>query len=116
MVRKPSLCDPVGIQTLNLLIRSQILYSVELRSLFVARFVIAKAKVSSFLILPKLLPFFFIPVTIGLHFLAQNGPLGASEQISSRKIEKNGVCVYSSISERLRARFAKKLLVVSIGA
>lgn len=28
-----NLCDSVGIQTLNLLIRSQLLYSVELRSL-----------------------------------------------------------------------------------
>ena len=30
-VRIPPLCDTVGIQTLNLLIRSQMLYSVELR-------------------------------------------------------------------------------------
>jgi hypothetical protein len=31
IVRQPGLCAPVGIQTPNLLIRSQMLYSVELR-------------------------------------------------------------------------------------
>ncbi len=50
-----SFCDTAGIQTLNLLIRSQMLYSVELRC---HSFVIASAKVVVYFKWAKVLPIF----------------------------------------------------------
>ena len=52
-------CDSRGIQTHNLLIRSQMLYSVELGSLFATHFRIAVAKVRSFFDTAKFFPHFF---------------------------------------------------------
>ena len=50
-------CDSCRIQTCNLLIRSQMLYSVELRS----RSLIACAKVRLFWIIAKIIGSFFLP-------------------------------------------------------
>ena len=53
------LCDSYRIQTCNLLIRSQMLYSVELRSLFESRFLISQKRLQRYTFFSVLKNFFY---------------------------------------------------------